>query len=69
MKHRLELMDWKEIERQAEMQLRQAKIMLVNGELMYNEAIKNIKKLGGLTNKEEDAEAGKKHNYTTTKAT
>ena len=50
----LELMDWKQLEREAENQKRAAIMSMQIAEILYQEAIVHIKKLGGMTNREED---------------
>ena len=57
MKTKLELMDWKEIETGAENAIRQANKDIAIAEILYKEAVINIKKLKGKTNQEQDEEA------------
>ena len=53
----MELMDWKEIETGAENAIRQAERDTAVAKILYAEAVKKIKKLGGKTNFELDKEA------------
>ena len=55
----MDLKDWKDLEREAENQWRAAYLSVIMSEKMYQEAIVQIKKLGGMTNREE-AEVMKK---------
>ena len=57
---RLELMDYKNLERQAEETMKQAILQQELARMMYKEAVKNIKKRGGLTNIEEDEQQRKR---------
>ena len=61
---KLELMDWKEMERHAETQLREGMIKQQIGETLLVLAIKQIKSLGGKTRVEEDKEEKKNRNKT-----
>lgn len=56
----LDLMDYKGIEANAEHEIREAKRIVMLGEITRKEAKKMIKKFGGLTSEEERAEAKKK---------
>ena len=57
MKSEMELMDWKNIERGAENQMRDAIVSVRIAGILHAEAVKQIKKLGGKTNEEEEREA------------
>lgn len=65
-KLKLDLMDYKELERQSEGQLRTGKMMMAVAEILLHEAIFNIHKLGGLSNEEENQEHKDKHATETT---
>lgn len=51
---KLELMDYKELERQSEGQMRTGKMMLLVAEILLKEVVLNIRRLGGKTNEEEN---------------
>ena len=53
-------MDWKQIESSAEEQLRTSEVQKQIALILYESAIIEIKKLGGMTNREQDKEAAKK---------
>ena len=59
MKTEFELMDWKDIERASESQIRDANKTTAIAKYLLFWAQDNIKKLGGQTNEEEDKEAKK----------
>jgi hypothetical protein len=52
--YKMELMDWKNIERQSEQQVRDSLLMRVVAEVLLKEACENIKRLGGKTIDEEN---------------
>lgn len=54
---KMEIMDWKNIEREAEAQYRQSMINREIAKILYEYAIINIKKAGGMTNREEEQQA------------
>ena len=56
---RLDLMDWKQIERTASAQINENKINIVISEILLWNAKKEIKALGGKTLEEEEAEIKK----------
>ena len=58
--NKMELMDWKQIETSAEEQLRTSEVQKQIALILYESAIIEIKKLGGMTNREQDKEAAKK---------
>lgn len=49
-------MDWKQLETGAEAQIRNGETDIVIGNIMLKKAVKEIKKLGGKTNEEINAE-------------
>jgi len=56
---KMDLMDWKAIERDTESQYRGSLISSFIASVLNDLAVKEIKKLGGKTNEEEDLEAKK----------
>ena len=56
---KLELMDWKQIEREAIQALRSANTTIAISKILYTNAVKKIKEMGGLTTLEEDKKAKK----------
>lgn len=65
-KLKLELMDYKELERQSEGQMRTGKMMMAVAEILLKEAVLNIRRLGGKTNEEENEDHKDKHATETT---
>ncbi len=59
MSSKLDLMDWKNVERNATATMTDNKISLVISEILLKQAQKEIKALGGKTLEEEDAEIKK----------
>jgi|24BtaG_2_1085350.scaffolds.fasta_scaffold05872_1 Mg-chelatase subunit ChlI len=57
---KLDLADWKNMERQAISAQREANVMIATAKILYTNAVAKIKELGGKTTVEEEEEAKKK---------
>jgi len=58
-KETMELMDWKNMERQAISVRREAMFQIATAEILFNTAIAHIKELGGKTAEQEETDAKK----------